>query len=339
MSTEKAKVAEAKDHLSTLVQRLNAAVYGQEALIEELLVCFLSRGHILMTGAPGLAKTTLVRAFSQELSLEFKRIQFTPDLLPSDIIGSEVLHIDPSTQKRSFEFLRGPIFTNILLADEINRASPRTQSAMLEAMQERQVTSGGVLMPIPTPFMVLATQNPFESEGTFPLPEAELDRFLLHSLVDYPDAEAEKKIILAHRDGKLIKFEGTPDEKPVLSASGIAEIQAVSEHIEIPEPLCDVINFLVRATRPKNQECHPSLAPKIAYGAGPRASLALISVSKALALLNGQDIVRWHMIKRMAGPVLRHRLKLSIQARREGLTEGQLISQILEHAESEFKLI
>lgn len=326
----------ATDVSTKLREAITGVIFGQEDLITETLACLLAGGHILLTGAPGLAKTTLVRVFANVLGLEFGRVQFTPDLLPSDILGSEILNIDPETARRSFEFSKGPIFTNLLLADEINRASPRTQSALLEAMQERTVTVAGKRHLLPKPFLVFATQNPFESEGTFPLPEAQMDRFLMHSLVDYPSVEAEQKMLGAHAASELVGEKvdwGTPVK--ALPAATLAKVMERVRQIRIDETLVSVITELVRSSRPDDSSCPKQLKESLWYGAGPRAGISLISASRAFALMSNSEIVRWQHIKRMAKPVLRHRIRLAAHAMRDGLTEDQVVETLLERIQAE----
>ncbi len=313
-----------------LLRRVGESIFGQEKLISEAICCLLSGGHILMTGAPGLAKTTLVRVFAQFLNLQYGRIQFTPDLLPTDILGSDILNIDPESSRRSFEFSPGPVFANLLLADEINRASPRTQSALLEAMQERACTVGGKNYPLPRPFMVFATQNPFESEGAFPLPEAQLDRFLIHTLVEYPNKEAERKILDAHTKSTLIGevfYKDTEEEKD-LSLDQIRSLIDCCRRVTIPSEIVDMINQLVRSTRPSDEECPKEYQQMIWYGAGPRAGISLISVSRAFALLSGDESVRWAHVDRMIKPVLRHRIRLTAQAHRDQVSEDDLVDSL-----------
>lgn len=326
----------AADVAARLRQSISAVIYGQDDLITETLACLIAGGHVLLTGAPGLAKTTLVRVIARMLGLQFGRVQFTPDLLPSDILGSEVLNIDPETSRRSFEFSRGPIFTNLLLADEINRASPRTQSALLEAMQERSITVAGKRHLLPQPFLVFATQNPFESEGTFPLPEAQMDRFLMHTLVSYPSAEAEQKMLLAHAAGDLVgeKVTWTTNEDQLSSATLIA-VMNCARQIKIDESLVSVVTDLVRSSRPEDSLCPKQIKDALWYGAGPRAGISLISASRAYALMTHSEGVRWQHIKRMARPVLRHRIRLAAHAVRDGLTEDQVVDQLLERVQAD----
>ncbi len=327
---------------TALVQNVKQAVaesiFGQDELITEALCCLVSGGHILMTGAPGLAKTSLVRVISQNLGLHFGRVQFTPDLLPTDIIGSDILNIDDKGRK-VFEFAKGPVFVNLLLADEINRASPRTQSALLEAMQERTSTVGGTSYALPDPFMVFATQNPFESEGAFPLPEAQLDRFLIHTLVDYPTEGDEEKILQAHVGNRLVGEQRSlaKSAQPV-GLEGVRALIATKSAIKVPEEIVRAINLLVRTTRPQDAACPDEIKPLIWYGAGPRAGISLISVTRALALIEGSDTVRWRHVRRMAKPVLRHRIRLGINAQSERFAEDQIIETLLKRVEDQAEM-
>ncbi|MGE0174797.1 MAG: AAA family ATPase [Oligoflexales bacterium] len=318
------------DLADKLRQQINTQIFGQKHLVDEALCCFLVEGHILITGAPGLAKTTLVRIFSQSLGLQFGRVQFTPDLLPSDIIGTDILNLDAVSGKRSFDFSKGPVFTNLMLADEINRASPRTQSALLEAMQEKNCTVNGITHKLPQPFMVFATQNPFESEGTFPLPEAQLDRFMLHSLVDYPDAAAEDRILIAHNSNRLAgEFQAKPELKPILTLEDTLQLVATCRQISIADELLHVVRDLVRSTRPTDASCPEEIKPCIWYGAGPRAGISLVSTAKAMALIDKSETVRWKHIERLAKPVLRHRLRLTPEGVNNGYTEDSLVDRLL----------
>ncbi len=322
-----------------LKERVGSAVFGQEDLITDTLCCLIAGGHILMTGAPGLAKTTRVRVFAKQLGVQFGRVQFTPDLLPADILGSEILNVEGGTGRRHFEFSQGPVFTNLLLADEINRASPRTQSALLEAMQERCVTVGGKQHRLPAPFMVFATQNPFESEGTFPLPEAQLDRFLVHTLVDYPDAEAEQRILKEHAADKLVgeQHADTKVEEKSLTHAEVHGLIDRAKTIAVDDAILTGIRDLVRSSRPEDELCPEALKPAIWYGAGPRAGISLVSMTRALALVSKQEAVRWTHVRRMAKAVLRHRLRLTALGAREGMDEDQLIDTLLTRVEERQK--
>ncbi len=339
MTTALLSFQNATDLAARLRAHVAEAVFGQEELITEALCCLLAGGHILMTGAPGLAKTTLVRVFARHLGLEFGRVQFTPDLLPADIVGTDLLHVDQVTGRRHFEFAKGPVFTNLLLADEINRASPRTQSALLEAMQERAVTAGGKQHVLPQPFMVFATQNPFESEGTFPLPEAQLDRFLLHALVGYPDEAAESRILKEHAAGQLVgeQFGASTIKHEQIGAEQITALIERTKAVRVDDAILGGIRDLVRSTRPDDELCPANVRPHLWYGAGPRAGLSLISVGRALALIEQQEAVRWTHIRRLAKPVLRHRLRLTSQGGREGLDNDALIDGLISRCEERHK--
>ena len=294
-------------------------IFGQDEVIEQTLVTLLAGGHGLLIGVPGLAKTRLVETLGIVLGLDWKRIQFTPDLMPADIIGSEVLEEDGG--KRSFRFLKGPVFTQLLMADEINRASPRTQSALLQAMQERQVTVAGQHYDLPEPFHVLATQNPLEQEGTYPLPEAQLDRFLLQIDVGYPDKESERRMVIATTFGE----EAPP--RRVCGPAELIEAQQVVRHIPVGEKVVDAILRLVRAARP-GEDGAKAVAESISWGPGPRASQAFMLAVRARALIGGRLAPSTDDVLALAHPVLRHRMALSFSARAEGMTLADVIDRL-----------
>ena len=294
-------------------------IFGQDEVIEQSLVTLLAGGHGLLIGVPGLAKTRLVETLGIVLGMDWKRIQFTPDLMPADIIGSEVLEEDGG--RRSFRFLKGPVFTQLLMADEINRASPRTQSALLQAMQERQVSVAGARYDLPKPFHVLATQNPLEQEGTYPLPEAQLDRFLLQIDVGYPDRESEKKMLLATTFGD----EAAP--AAVCTPSDLMAAQHVVRHIPVGEKVVDAILRLVRAARPDSDDAK-DIRDAISWGPGPRASQAFMLAVRARALIEGRLAPSTDDVVALAQPVLRHRMALSFSARAEGRTLAGIIDRL-----------
>ena len=310
-------------------------IVGQEVVIEEILMALLAGGHALLVGVPGLAKTLMIRSVSEAMDLDFRRIQFTPDLVPSDITGTEIMEEDSATGARSFRFVKGPIFANIVLADEINRAPPRTQAALLEAMQEHRVTAAGETMLLPEPFFVLATQNPIEQEGTYPLPEAQLDRFLFDVRVGYPDEETEIGILRATT--------GTDFEplRPVISGTETRALQRLVRDIPAADPALRFAARLARATRPAESEASEMVKKYVRWGAGPRAGQALILGAKAHALLAGRFAVAPADIIRVAKPVLRHRVLPNFAAEAKGVTAEQIIDQLLEDVKppkSEIKL-
>jgi len=308
--------------LGTLRAAIAQAIVGQEAVVEQLLIGLLAGGHCLLEGVPGLGKTLLVRSLGQALDLQFRRVQFTPDLMPSDILGTEILEEDHGTGRRHFKFQPGPIFTNLLLADELNRTPPKTQAALLEAMQERTVSYAGVTHVLPAPFFVLATQNPIEQAGTYPLPEAQLDRFLLHVRVDYPD-EAEERDILAQTTGTHVA-----SVPRVMSGTEIVELQALVRHIHLGDDLLAWITRLVRATRPSSG-VPADIRQWVKWGAGPRAGQALVLTAKARALLHGRLAATREDVVAMAAPVLRHRILLSFAAEAEQKTTDDVVVALL----------
>jgi len=310
-------------------------IVGQETVIEEILMALLAGGHALLVGVPGLAKTLMIRSVSEAMDLEFRRIQFTPDLVPSDITGTEIMEEDTATGGRSFRFVKGPVFANIVLADEINRAPPRTQAALLEAMQEHRVTAAGETMPLPAPFFVLATQNPIEQEGTYPLPEAQLDRFLFDVRVGYPDEDAEVGIL---RSTTGADFEPL---RPVIDGEETRALQRLVRDIPAADPALRFAARLARATRPAEADASDTVKKYVRWGAGPRAGQALILGAKAHALLAGRFAVSPSDIVRVARPVLRHRVLPNFAAEAKGITVEQIIDGLLEDVKppkSEIKL-
>jgi MoxR-like ATPase len=312
--------------LPQLKSEIQKVIVGQEHILDELLVAFLAGGHCLLEGVPGLAKTLLVKTMAQALHLSFKRIQFTPDLMPTDIIGTEVLEEDHATGKRFFKFNKGPLFANIILADEINRTPPKTQSALLEAMQEFEVTYGGQTYPLDKPFFILATQNPIEQAGTYPLPEAQLDRFLLLVKIGYP-TENEEFEVLNRTTGIR-----TADVNAVLSASEIQQAQVLVRQVSISEDLVKYVNSLIRATRP-DPTALKYVKEWVRWGAGPRAGQALILTAKARALLKGRYAVLMEDIHAMAAPVLRHRVLMNFKAEAEGVTSDKATAELIKLVE------
>jgi MoxR-like ATPase len=320
---EKDMVAQAEAALADIAKVRDAVgqvIFGQQDVIERTLVAILAGGHALLVGVPGLAKTKLVETLGTVLGLDGRRIQFTPDLMPSDIIGSEVMEQDP-TGRRSFRFIKGPIFAQLLMADEINRASPRTQSALLQSMQEYHVTVAGERHDLPAPFHVLATQNPLEQEGTYPLPEAQLDRFLMQVDILYPDIDAERRI--------LLETTGVADAKaaPVLTAERLREIQQLIRRMPVPESVVEAILSLVRSARPGQGNAETDR--HVAWGPGPRASQALTLCARARALYDGRLAPSVDDVKALAEPVLQHRMALTFAARAEGISVRDVIAQLV----------
>jgi MoxR-like ATPase len=319
-----AAAARLQEAFGKIKSELRNNIVGMDQVIEELLICIFCRGHCLLVGVPGLAKTLLISSLAQCLSLSFNRIQFTPDLMPSDITGTEVIQEDKASGERRFQFLKGPIFANIILADEINRTSPKTQAALLEAMQEYQVTAGGTKHSLDLPFFVLATQNPIEQEGTYPLPEAQLDRFMFNVYVDYPSEQEEFDIM------RLTTTTQDTTLTEVMSGDEIRNLQSIVRRVPISDHVINYAINMVRATRIRKDEAIPELKEKLAWGAGPRASQYLILGGKARAVLHGREYVSTDDIAAVAHPVLRHRIILNFAAQGEGLTTDDLISDLLE---------
>lgn len=323
---------EAKDALGRLnetrdrlMREIRKGIIGQDEVIEQLLITLLARGHCLLTGIPGLGKTLLVKTLAKCLSLGFKRIQFTPDLMPADVVGSEVVDEDPATGKKSFRFSAGPIFSNVVLADEINRTPPKTQASLLEAMEERQVTVSGETRPLDAPFFVLATQNPIELEGTYPLPEAQLDRFLLNPVIDYLSVEDEIKMV-----GETTGVQGEQSQA-VLTGDDILQLQDLTRQVPAPGTVVSYAVAVASASRPKSETCDEWTQKRVKWGAGSRGSQALILASKARALLDGRPNASREDVKAMAKSGLRHRILPSFFAESEGLSSDDIIDHLLEN--------
>jgi MoxR-like ATPase len=305
-----------------MLDQLRRVVVGQAEVIEQILAAIFTRGHCLLVGVPGLAKTLMVSAISQILDVTFKRIQFTPDLMPSDITGTMVLD-ESETGKREFRFVRGPIFANVLLADEINRTPPKTQAALLQAMQEREVTAGQETYKLPDPFFVIATQNPIEQEGTYPLPEAQLDRFMFNVRVDYPSPDEEKRILDLDARGEPVEL------TRVLSGKAIVNLQKLVHNVAVGDYVKDYIVRLVRATRPKDPTAPDFVKKMVDWGAGTRACIFLAKAGRAFAAMDGRFSVAVDDVKKAAIPVLRHRISTNFQAQAEGKTSEDIIGQLI----------
>jgi MoxR-like ATPase len=325
-ATDVELIQKVRDAHAKLRKEIGKVIVGQNEVVDQLLMAIFCRSHALLMGVPGLAKTLMVSTLAQALELTFKRIQFTPDLMPSDITGSEVIQDDPATRQRMFKFLPGPIFANIVLADEINRTPPKTQAALLEAMQERKASIGGVDHPMRNPFFVLATQNPIEQEGTYPLPEAQLDRFLFLIKVDYPTADEEEQIMRI----------GTSDVKatvnPVLNAEDIIHLQQVVRRVPVSDKVFDFAKRITRMSRPKTPEAAGFVNKWVVWGAGPRASMNLILAAKAHAVLRGSNHVAGDDVVAVASPILRHRLMLNFAAQSEGITVEEVVQKLVRGA-------
>ena len=306
-----------------LTEGIAKAVIGQKAVVEQLLITLFSRGHCLIVGVPGLAKTLLVSTVARVLHLSYKRIQFTPDLMPADITGTDILQDDPETNRRRFVFLPGPLFANVILADEINRTPPKTQAALLEAMQEGHVTAGGQTYRLPDPFFVLATQNPIEHEGTYPLPEAQLDRFMFNIRIDYPSRAEEIAIMKATTGVQKVEL------TPLLDGKQITRFQEIVRQVVVADHVFAYAADLVRATRPKEAGVPKFVPDLVAWGAGPRASQYLILGGKARAVLHGRVHVTTDDIKAVAPPVLRHRLMTTFHADAEGISPDAIVEKLL----------
>jgi len=313
---------EFSQHRRLMQDELQKIIVGQSEVIEQIFAAIFTRGHCLLVGVPGLAKTLMVSTLAQILDIRFKRIQFTPDLMPSDITGTNVLE-EESSGRRNFRFVEGPVFTNILLADEINRTPPKTQAALLQAMQEREVTVGQETYALPEPFFTIATQNPIEQEGTYPLPEAQLDRFMFNIKVDYPSADEEERILATTTRSEKVEI------RKVLSAKAIVNLQKLVGSVAVSQYIVEYVSRLVRATRPKDKSAPKYIQELVDWGAGPRAGQFLIQGGKALAAMDGRFSVGIDDVKKIAIPVLRHRMSTNFQAQAEGMTTEDLIERLL----------
>src|SRR5205085_4190015 len=325
--TKESEKAATLDALPETVAQLEAeiakVIVGQQEVVRESMIALACGGHCILRGVPGLAKTLLVKTLAQALDLRFNRIQFTPDLMPSDITGTEVIEEDRATGRRAARFIAGPVFANIVLADEINRAPPKTQAALLEAMQEHQVTAGGVRYTLEAPFFVLATENPIEQEGTYHLPEAQLDRFMFEIVIDYPDAEEERRIIAETTANRAESL------RPVMDGATLLRIQEVVRDVPAASNIIDFAARLVRASRPHREEASAFINENVRWGAGPRAGQSLILGAKARALFDGRFTVGFDDVRSMAYPVLRHRILPNFRAEAEGVTAEAIIAELL----------
>jgi len=321
---ELALVEKMRDHTERIRKEVGKVIIGQRDVLDQILMCILANGHALLIGLPGMAKTLTVKTIAQVLNLQFKRVQFTPDLMPGDIIGTDVLETNKETGEKEFRFIKGPIFCNLLLADEINRTPPKTQAALLEAMQEKMVTAGNTSYKLAEPFFVLATQNPVEQEGTYPLPEAQLDRFMFNIWVDYPLPEEEEAVLKATTAGVRA------DPLPVLTREELLQLQNVVRKVPVSDHVIKYVTMLVGATRPTNPNAPQLTKTYVSTGAGPRAGQCLILAAKATAILEGRIHVSCADIRRAAPPVLRHRLMTNFAADSEGLTPLDIVKKLLE---------
>lgn len=320
---EIAEIEEFAAKRDTMLGEIRKVIVGQDRVVEEVLIALFARGHCLLVGVPGLAKTLLISTLAEILDLQFNRIQFTPDLMPSDITGTDILQEDPSTGRRLFQFLKGPIFTNILLADEINRTPPKTQAALLQSMQEYKVTAGGTTFPLDLPFFVLATQNPIEQEGTYPLPEAQLDRFMLNIEIGYPDFDDEVQIVLQTTSNEK------PEPRKVMQGGVILRYQELVRRVPVSPFVVSYAVALSQKSRPQNGDAPQFVKDYVEWGAGPRASQYLILGAKARTILQGRYAVSIEDIQALAPSVLRHRIVPNYKAQGEGLSSVEIIKRLL----------
>ncbi|MCL4703705.1 MoxR family ATPase [bacterium] len=318
-------IEEVKHAHHAIVDEISKVIVGQKEVINQLLIALLANGHCLLVGVPGLAKTLLISTLARVLELKFSRIQFTPDLMPSDITGTEIIEEDVSTGRKAFRFVHGPVFANIVLADEINRTPPKTQAALLQAMQEHEVSAAGQTHKLPEPFFVLATQNPIEQEGTYPLPEAQLDRFMFNLWVDYPSSEEEKLIVKNTTGGNIANL------REILNAAKISELQRLVREVPVADNVVDYAVHLARQTRPNQNDVPKFIKDWISWGAGPRASQYLVLGAKTRAILDGRPTPDIEDIRAVAKPVLRHRLVTNFSAEAEGVTTVQIIDELIKN--------
>jgi MoxR-like ATPase len=321
---ELALVEKMRENTDRIRREVGKVIVGQREVLDQVLMCILANGHALLVGLPGMAKTLLVRTIARVLSLQFKRVQFTPDLMPGDIIGTDVLETNAASGEKEFRFIRGPIFCNLLLADEINRTPPKTQAALLEAMQEKMVTAGNTSYTLDEPFFVLATQNPIEQEGTYPLPEAQLDRFMFNIWVDYPEAHEEEEILRSTTGGSRV------EPQAVISKAELLQLQSVVRKVPVSDHVIKYVTRLVGATRPQQPNVPKVTKTYVSTGAGPRAGQYLILAAKSMAILEGRIHVSCADIRRAAPPVLRHRILTNFAADSEGLTPLSIVKMLLE---------
>jgi MoxR-like ATPase len=324
MADDVAAVQKCAEAYSRLRTELAKVIVGQNEVIEQVLVAITARGHALLEGVPGLAKTLLVSSLARAMHLSFKRVQFTPDLMPSDITGTDIIQENLETRAREYKFLPGPLFANLILADEINRTPPKTQAAMLEAMQERQISAGGAMHRLPSPFFVLATQNPLEQEGTYPLPEAQLDRFLLYIHVDYPSAAEEWDI------ARVITSGASGEIEPVLSADDIQTMQSLVTRVPVSDQVLGYAHALVRATRPGSKEAPEFVNRWLSWGAGPRGVLTLVTCAKARAILHGRHHATAGDVQAIVKPALRHRIAGNYAAQAANMRNEQLLDMLIQ---------
>ncbi len=322
MSNDKEKIAELEQAIKNIKTELKKVIIGQDDIVEQLLVSLFAKGHCLLIGVPGLAKTLLIRTLSQTMELKFNRIQFTPDLMPGDISGTEVIEENISTGQKTFRFIAGPVFANVVLADEINRTPPKTQSALLQAMEEHEVTAAGKTYTLEEPFFVLATQNPIEQEGTYPLPEAQLDRFMFNIWLDYPSKDEEIQIV------RMTTTEYNPNVNSIISAKEILDFQSLIKRVPVADNVLEFAVNLVRSTRPNNTNSD-YVNKYISYGAGPRASQYLIRGAKSRAAIQGRFTPEIEDIRAVAIPVMRHRIVANFNAEAENISPSELITHIM----------